>query len=303
MIPADFHASARGGAPRRAGFVPHLLVAGIACAFAVNGCSNGATQVAPPIALGMSDKLAPFYMDENTTLYEVQVAVPLPIRKPTATDLAALTGKDPPYPRPPFLLDSDEQIEIHYTLTNLDTQSHVVELLIDPWNEFVRYRPGITVISDEETLPNLSGIDEYFVVAGMSRTTGTITQDDTNDLAVKLATVENIMAQPGANMSGVMTDGPESTDMSGTTQLINHVFNIQNRTNTGDPLFTKYIPPVIAGLTGWDLGLRTSEPANFAVEISIDLTDLNGNRIVQPGDTTTTLSMPSTIITPPGAVQ
>jgi len=30
----------------------------------------------------------------------------------------------------------------------------------------------------------------------MSRTTGTITQDDTNDLAVKLATVENIMAQP-----------------------------------------------------------------------------------------------------------
>ena len=127
------------------------------------------------------------------------------------------------------------------------------------------------------------------------------TEDDTNDLAVKLATVENIMAQPGANMSGVVTDGAESTDMSDTTQLINHVFNIQNRTNTGDPLFTKYIPSVIAGLTGWDLGLRTSEPANIAVEISLDLTDMNGNRIVQPGDTTATLSMPSTIITPPGA--
>jgi len=96
-------------------------------------------------------------------------------------------------------------------------------------------------------------------------------------------------------MSGVVTDGAESTDMSDTTQLINHVFNIQNRTNTGDPLFTKYIPSVIAGLTGWDLGLRTSEPANIAVEISLDLTDMNGNRIVQPGDTTATLSMPSTI--------
>jgi hypothetical protein len=303
MIPADFHASARGVAPRRAGFVPHLLLACVVCALSVNGCSNAATQTAAPVVLGMSDKLTPFYMDENTTLYEVQVPVPLPIRKPTATDLAALTGKDPPYPRPPYLLDSDEQIEIHYTITNLDAGSHVVELLIDPWNEFVRYRPGITVVSDDETLPNLSGIDEYFVVNGMSRLTGTITQDDTNDLAVKLATVENIMAQPGADMSGIVTDGAESTDMSDTTQLINHVFNIQNRTNTGDPLFTKYIPSVIAGLTGWDLGLRTGEPANIAIEISMDLTDLNGNRIVQPGQTTATLAMPTTIITPPGAVQ
>ncbi len=301
MTSADFHASARSRAPRRAGWVPHLLMAGIACGVSMNGCSNGASQVAQPIALGMTNTLTPFYMDENTTLYEVQVPVPLPIRKPTAAELAALTGKDPPYPRPPFLLDSDEQIEIHYTLTNLDTASHVVELLIDPWNEFVRYRPGITVVSDDETLPNLSGIDEYFVVAGLSRTTGTITPDDTNDLAVKLATVENVMAQPGADMSGITTDGAESYDMSSTTELINHIFNIQNRTNTGDPLITPYIPSVIAGLTGWDLGLRTSEPANVAVEITVDLTDLNGNRIVPVGETEATLAMPTTIITPPDA--
>jgi hypothetical protein len=43
------------------------------------------------------------------------------------------------------------------------------------------------------------------------------------------------------------------------------------------------------------------EQANVAVEISFDFTDMNGDRIVQPGDTTPTMAMPTTIITPPGA--
>ncbi len=54
--------------------------------------------------------------------------------------------------------------------------------------------------------------------------------------------------------------------------LINHVFNVQNR-SYNDVLVKQYIPPVIAGLTGFDLGLRTYEPANVAIEIVIEIVD------------------------------
>ena len=45
-----------------------------------------------------------------------------------------------PYPRGPWLKESDLHLEIRYTLTNLDDQPHTVLMMIDPWNEFVRYK-------------------------------------------------------------------------------------------------------------------------------------------------------------------
>ena len=72
-----------------------------------------------------------------------------------------------------------------------------------------------------------------------------------HEIAIKLAAVENVIAQAQTIASASMND-----NSPGVTTLVNHIFNPQNWSNAGDPLFTPWVPPVIAGLTGFDLGLQ-----------------------------------------------
>jgi hypothetical protein len=258
------------------------------------GCTSGSAQVASPVVLGMTDTMAPYYQDMEVTLYEAQIPVRLPVRKPLDIELRPL-GPQVPYPRMPFLQSSDERIEIHWTLSNIDDKDHNVDLLFDPWNEFVRYRPGIQVVNDEVTVPNFSGWQKLMVVPAKGRITGTLTSDDTQELAIDLGTVMAILSQP--------PDPMNMNQQADETALCNRAFNIQNRSNDGDLLLTKYLPSVTAGLTGFDLGIRTTEPANVAVEIVVDVTDLNGNRIVAPDALATTqlIDMPPRVLSPPAA--
>ena len=293
MRPSYRGQTTRSLAPSRAGLIPHVLSLALASGCVLAACESGNAQEAPPTVLGMTNTMAPFYQDEELTLYEAQIPVPLPVRKPTAQDLMGL-GSMAPYPRAPYLLDTDESVEIEYTISNLDNQEHNVELLLDPWNEFVRYRPGVTVVSDDETTPNLSGYDNIFPIPAMGRLTGTLTSDDTQEMAIDLATCMNILSAP--------VDPTDMDQATNESALCNRAFNIQNRSNDGDPLLTPLIPKVIAGLTGFDLGIRTMEPANVAVEISINIIDNNGNRILAPGFTASQrIAMPTTILSLPGA--
>jgi hypothetical protein len=289
----------RGGrAPRVVVFCPLLVVALAA------GCSDNTTnQVTSPIELGMTNKMAAYYSDQQLTLYEAQLPVQLPVRKPTSSELSALAKPvaGTPYPRAPFITADDESVEIHYTLSNIDSQDHVVWLLIDPWNEFVRWNPGVTIVSDEETTPNW-GYDLPFVVPAMSRVEGTITPDDTHEIAIKLASVENLLASPQAK-AAAMSDGGTSMYSGGfdPVSYANNIMNPQNRSNGGDPLYTPWIPTEIAGLTGFDLGIRTTEPANVAVEITMQIQDLQGNRFVAGDSTDAQLGKPPMTLAPPGA--
>jgi hypothetical protein len=297
MIPSNNDARAEVGRPLRAVRRPQrfvLALAPIAALAAVTAAcaNNDANQVEDPVVLGMSDTAPVYYRDEQITIYEVQTQVPLPVRPPSDIEKQGLTGDVPPYPRPPFLRNTDERVEVRYTITNLDDAQHSVELLLDPWNEFARWEPGITVVNDETTVPNTSGYDKFLVVPGKSRVEGTITPDDTNELAVDLATAMAILKNPPAADAAI-----------GTGTMLNHVFDLQNRSNDGDPLISGYIPSVIAGISGFDLGLRTYETANVAVEIIVDFTDLNGQRAVQTGSTQTPMGRPGKALMPPGARQ
>jgi hypothetical protein len=285
-------AACAGGAPHRSRLVALLLTSCAGVAAVLPACANNdANQVMSPIVLGMTSTIAPFYSDGEIDLYQVQTPVALPVRRATDDELKFL-GKAEPYPRAPFLLASDTRVEIRFTLSNLDDTNHNVELLLDPWNEFVRYRPGVQVVNDEVTLPNVSGYDRLIVVPAKSRVLGTITTDDTNELAVDLATAEAILANPPSDANGGVKVG----------QMINHVFDFQNRSTDGDPLITRYIPKVIAGLTGFDLGIRTTrEQANVAVEIVVDITDLNGNRVIPTGGGEKPIGEPSRTIEPPAS--
>jgi hypothetical protein len=275
-----------------------IVALGITCA-----CSGDASdQITSPTAVGMTSQTPAYYSDGNLTLYEVQIPVRLPVRKPTSAERDALS-KAPagtPYPHAPFLLATDESIEVHYVLSNVDDTQHSVWLLVDPWNEFVRYRPGVTVVDDETTVPNESFEPggPGFILPPKSRVEGTITSDDFHELAIRLDATENFLASPQA----IAAENPDAGDNSlDPTSIANHIFNPQNFSTTGDPLFTPWIPPVIAGITGFDLGLRTEEPADVAVEITIDVEDLNGNRFVAQGSSAAQLGLPPATLSPPGA--
>jgi hypothetical protein len=296
MIPRKSGSSMKDGAPTGAGAAPHarrLAVGLVPIAFLgtiAAACAQGSANTESPVVLGLTSSAPPYYSDDELTLYEAQKPVPLPIIKPTAAQETAL-GHEMPYPHMPYLQASDITVEIHFTLSNLDSQDHTVELLIDPWNEFVRWSPGVTIVDDDDTEPNLSGYDNYFVVPALSRVEGDLTTDDTYNLEANLATVENVLTYPPANLS------------VGLTVMCNHIFDLQHRSNDGDPLVTPYIPSVIAGLTGFDLGIRTPEPANVAVEIVVDLTDLNGNRVIPPGSSgDQPIGEPGKVLSPPGAL-
>jgi hypothetical protein len=298
---ADFHMNraatglpSEAKAPKGRASTPHFsrgartLAAAVLCAV-VGACANeDAAQVTAPVVLGMTPSLAPAYDDGQLQLYQVQVPVRLPIRRPDDSELQNL-GQAEPYPRGPWLKESDLRLEVRYTLTNLDDQPHTVLLMIDPWNEFVRYQPGI-VVTQEASLPNLSGIERRVRLQPKSRVVGTLTNDDMIELAVDLATAENVIKNPPTDPNGF---DPAS--------IINRAFNAQNRSTVPDPIVSPYIPQVIAGLTGFDLGLRTEEQGTLAVEIAIDITDNNGSRVIPDGDNSKKIQIPSRIITPPGA--
>jgi hypothetical protein len=248
----------------------------------------------------MTSSMAPYYSSEQLTLYEAQIPVPLPVRRPLSTDLQSL-GAAPantPYPRTPWLTAEDESVEVHYTLSNIDTQDHTLWLLVDPWNEFVRWMPGVTVVNDEEAAPNF-GYDLAFLVPAMSRIEGTLTTDDMHEIAIKLASTMNMLASPQAQ-AAMMADAGTPSDFN-PTGIANNIFNPQNRSNGGDPLYTPWIPPVIAGLTGFDLGIRSLDPANVAVEITIDVQDTKGNRFVAADSNQAQLGLPPATLSPPAA--
>jgi hypothetical protein len=279
-----------------------VLITGIALVACTNGSGN---QVIGPIALGMTSQMAATYDDGLTQMYEVQLPVPFPVRAPVGAEANAPPIAGTPYPNAPFLTADQEQVEVHYTLSNVDDKAHDVWLLIYPWNEFVRWKPIITVVGEETALPGY-GYDQYFTIPGKSRLQGTITSDDMHEIAIKLAAVENLLSQAQAQMQmnpGVMmTYGQQDP-----TTLANHIMNPQNRSNSGDPLFTPWIPSVIAGVTGFDLGLRTQSgaedyggtaSANIAVEITVSIVDVQGNRFIPQGTSGDALGEPPATLSP-----
>lgn len=250
------------------------------------GCANsGETQVVPPVVLGMPETAAPTYDDGQMQIYETHLPVPLPLRRPA--DGERPSGQADPYPRPPFQLAADTRITARFTLSNLENKPHTVELLVDPWNEFVRYAPGV-VVGDEATTPNLSGIDRFFVLPPLGRVEGIITPDDMVELATDLGTAMVLQKKPQA------ADSPFAGPA-----LYNRAFNVQNRSSQPDPLLAPFIPKVVAGLVGFDLGLRSYEPAKIAVEVILDVEDVNGDRVIPAGDDTRRVGRPGEALVPP----
>jgi hypothetical protein len=249
----------------------------------------------------MTSDMGAIYDDGEMQLYEVKLPVQFPIRAPDGSEIAGLQPGVMPYGVEPFILNEDVKVQISWTLSNLDPDPHYVELLIDPWNEFGRYWPGLALVDaeDEESLPNLSGKDIPFDLPGVnedrkSSNHGVYTLQDMDELAIDFATVMNIIAL--APPPDPMADA----DANPAVALVNHAFAVENK-SYNDPYVAAYIPAVIAGLTGIDLGLRTYEPANIAVEIVVEVVGKgeNSDKVIPREDDgdTTPLPEPTQFIT------
>lgn len=280
-----------------------FLSAGVLALSMLTGCTNGqeTQRTLNPQAVGISAQEAPVFSDQDLTLYESKLPVKLPILAPTRTERQELKPNIQPYGREPWLKLDDTQVRVTWTLSNLDKAPHDVELLIDPWNEFARYWPGMDLVDPQEQrfLPNLSGIDIIYYLAGSrsgaaSRKHGTFTVQDMDEMAIDFATAMNIIKLVPATSA---TQDSNAGDYSGPLALVNHAFNVQNR-SYDDPLIAKYIPKVIAGLTGFDIGLRTREPANVALEFVVEMLDPHGTgKVVAQGSASPVLKPPTKYVT------
>jgi len=297
-------------------FSPALLSWGVVlgCSLFAAGCgSQEQDRNLQPSEVGLTKDVPPIFDDGETQLFEVKKGVQFPIIKPDKDSQAALNKqKVEPYGREPWITTDDVKVQVTWTLSNLDSVEHVVEVLVDPWNEFGRYYPGMQLADAEEQKfePNLSAIDQYFVLGGVgtgeaSRRHGTFTFDDMKEMAVDFATVQNLIKNPPT----MLPNGFESKDMGMDDPLpvyANHAFNFQNH-SWDDVLSAPYIPAVIAGLTGIDFGFRTSKASDannmsavdvgIAFEISIEIVDLGKDRVQQEGGTEPLLKPTTVVVT------
>jgi hypothetical protein len=264
--------------------------AGIALAGAASCTGEADKQVLPPEVLAMDDTIAPAFDDGDEQIFQVSKDVRLPMRAPH--DGERPEGDVAPYPRSPFNRASDTRITVRFTLSNLQDQRRTVTVLIDPWNEFVRYVPGV-VQEDEETIPNFSGIERQFILEPFQRLEGIVTPDDMVELAVDLATAMAVDSRPP----------PAESQFAGGA-LFNRAFNVQNRSSEPDPVLAPYMPAavsggVVAGITGFDVGLRTTEPSRVAIELVIDVEDVNGERVIKEGEDEDRIGRPDRDLSPP----
>jgi hypothetical protein len=280
--------------PRSPGFRARLAgsTAAVLGSTLLGGCSDDATRRLDPVSVAMvgDEGFAPVYDDAELTIYEVKTSLMLPILAPRAAQLEALSSDaSDPFERLPWVGQNDVHVQVTWTLSNLDPGAHTVWVMLDPWNEFGRYQPAVHMDGDE-AVRDFSGIDMLFEVPGTEddaepRIIGTFTFDDMDELAVDFATVFKIL-----NDAVPMDD--EEADPRAT--LVNHAFNVRDRSNRS-PLLEPYRPSVVPGLVGFDYGLRTSEHANVALELLVELRD-DGDRVAQRGQAVPLLEPPETII-------
>lgn len=281
---------------------------------ASSSCANADVRYLDPVGVALHESVPPVYDDGELTWYEAKAALMLPIAAPDEQQQSALAEQPTldPFERHPWLTRDDVKVQVHWTLSNLDERSHDVWVMIEPWNEFARYEPAITV-TDDEAVRDFSGIDMLFhlpAVDGVraasddvavetgalsgsgSRIDGTLTFDDMDELSLDLATVFKIVADAEPAAPG--EPDPRST-------LVNHAFNVRNR-SYNSPLLEGYAPEVVPGLVGFDFGVRTDEPATVALEIAVELRDLRGNRVVPRGGSAPTLEPPPGVIASSGSL-
>ncbi len=264
------------------------LVISLAAALIAAGCVEEQHYVTPPgggtWAFAITEDTPPFFTSEEGDVFLVEQRIDIPYRLPTADELAALSDigdAQIPYAQLPWLRRGDIQIQIDWTVSNISTEDDAdFGITINGYNEFHEYNPGIQVV-DEDLVVDFSQWERTIHLEPGARISGTVRQEQMDEVAVDLATVVNGVANA------------------------NQIVHPQN-ISAVDPRAQEFIPDVIPGLMGVRAGLRVqgeegSAPPLLVIELTVRVFDIRG--VLPDGDMDLTTCRPAgTCWTPPTPV-
>ncbi len=258
---------------RRAARSSALLVA----ALALGACHSERRFITPPeggaFQLAIAADTPAFFESMDLTVYLVETRAELPVRAPSDADLAALAtpdGRMHPFPRRPWVERGAYELEISWVLSSLSTNRETVTLTINGVNEFNEYVPGINVV-DDDFIIDFAQWERTFLLEPGQRLTGTIREEELDEVAVDLATVVN--GAPNANQI---------------VYFMNH--------SDHHALSRQYIPGVIPALVALRVGLRAESEGGtgppVALEFVITARDTH-DRLVSAGEQAWMLPVPT----------
>lgn len=238
------------------------LVLALALASGLCACAEERRYVGDGVhVVALTEDTAPVLETEESALYIVERRIDLPIRRPADSVLDDLRqgaqGRDLPFDRLPWVERGDVETQIDFTISSLDDDAHDVGVIVNGYNEFHEYVPGVVEI-DDEPVPDFSQWERVFELGAGQRITSTIREDELDEVAVDLATVVN-----GA---------PNSSE----------IVYFENN-SMKDARSQAYIPSVVPGLAGVRIGLRTLEAAVVVLEATVRVRDVN-DRLAGDGE-------------------
>lgn len=235
-----------------------VIIAVAACAALLTGCLEEQRYVTPEEggtwAIAIDEDTPAFFESEDGNVYLVEERIPIEFREPTDDDLALLEEQaaevDPaPFGELPWLQRGDIEIQVDWTLSNLSDEAVTTSLAINGFNQFHEYNPGIQVVDDELQI-DFSQWERTYRLGPMERRSGTIREEELDEVAVDLATVIN---SPNPNQI---------------VYFENQSFN--------DRRSQMYMPDVIPAIVGLRVGLRSLSPAPVVLELTVRVRDVRG---------------------------
>jgi hypothetical protein len=166
-------------------------------------------------------------------------------------------GRELPFSRLPWVERGDVETQIDFVISSLDEEEHDIGVIVNGYNEFHEYVPGVVEVEDEP-VPEFSQWERVYKLGPRQRLAGTVREDELDEVAVDLATVVN-----GA---------PNSAEV---VYFENH--------SSSDRRSRPFIPSVIPGLVGVRIGLRTLEAAVVVLDVTIRVRDIN-DRLAEEGE-------------------
>jgi len=257
-----------GASPRGLGRFARILtgLAAIGVVLASGCSSNQDERTIGVYTLAITDKTAPAVpaVGDEPPLYQVTTQVRFPLRP--RPDRALLGDVVKPYTQPIWFTSGQLQAQFTYVIKNLGNTDVTVELLVDGWNEFIRYSPTVAIVvvnGEQELQADRSVVDRLMIIPAYSTVEGRISYDDFERMATALA---------------ILTPEPHHPNPF-------HVVEPHTKLAT-DPTTMTWIPPVIDGITGFDLSLRARGAVKIVLEGSLELVDHteNGEHLVPEGE-------------------
>ncbi len=190
------------------------------------------------------------------TLFLVETRVELPIRRPEEGELRALRQEGLPFPRRSFVALGDLELEVGFTLRNTSDEAAIVAVVIDGFNEFHEYVPGIA-IEDDEAIADYAQWERTFELEPLTTIQGIVREEEMDEVAIDLATVVN-----GAPSSNRIVHPQTQSALDAESMM--------------------YRPAHVPGLMGFRLGLRAPAPSRVLLEATVRIQD-PAEALVQEG--------------------